>query len=205
MNRLFPLHQSHLDLAHQLWKTLASPGDFVIDATCGNGQDTLKLANIVLTELEGFLWAFDILPESIDTTRKRLESHLPLKLAERIVFKNSCHSQLTPLPCALPLKLVVYNLGYRPGGDKTQTTRSETTLQSVITAETLLSAGGAITITCYSGHPAGAKEEEALLKHASELDPKLWNCCHHRWINRKCAPSLLLLQKNLYDCNVPSH
>ena len=44
MHSSFSLFRSHLDLAHQYFESLLNIGDFVIDATCGNGHDTLALA-----------------------------------------------------------------------------------------------------------------------------------------------------------------
>jgi hypothetical protein len=29
-----------------MWEVLVKPGDVVVDATCGNGHDTLKLATV---------------------------------------------------------------------------------------------------------------------------------------------------------------
>ena len=55
--------QSHLDLAHTYWKSLVQAGDTVIDATCGNGQDTLFLAKLCLNDQQGLLYAIDILPK----------------------------------------------------------------------------------------------------------------------------------------------
>jgi hypothetical protein len=89
----------------------------------------------------------------------------------------------------------VYNLGYLPGGDKQATTSSSTTLESLKAAAALIVAGGAISVTCYPGHPAGKVEEQAVLDYAASLPPAEWSCCHHRWTNRKEAPSLLLICK----------
>ena len=33
--------------AHHIWKEVVSAGDIVIDATCGNGHDTIYLARLV--------------------------------------------------------------------------------------------------------------------------------------------------------------
>ena len=35
---------SHLDWTYHYWQRLLKPGDAAIDATCGNGKDTLRLA-----------------------------------------------------------------------------------------------------------------------------------------------------------------
>ena len=65
----FPLYRSHLDLAHTYWKQVVSSGDWAIDATCGNGKDTLKLAQL----LEGRVIGLDIQGEAIEKTRALLK------------------------------------------------------------------------------------------------------------------------------------
>lgn len=97
------------------------------------------------------------------------------------------------------MALIVYNLGYLPGGDKTITTESSTTLESLQAAFPLIMPGGAISIACYPGHPSGKTEEENVMTFASSLDPQVWSCCHHRWLNRRNAPSLILIQRQFTD------
>lgn len=192
----FALFQSHLDLAHAYWKKIVKAGDTVIDATCGNGHDTLILAQLALHGGGGNLYGFDIQPEALAHTAKQLESHLAKELLSKVHLIHLCHSNLAAvIPKENPPILIVYNLGYLPGGDKQKTTATKTTLHSIVEAEALVAPGGAISITCYPGHPEGKQEEEALMAHVGNLAPQSWSCCHHRWINRQSAPSLLLLQK----------
>lgn len=182
---MYPLFRSHLDLAHSYWKRLVQAGDLLIDATCGNGHDTLALASLQ----PRLLYAFDIQSQALESAQKRLEKESSIR------FIHGCHSQFPPEIASASVKLIVYNLGYLPGGDKETTTQSSTTLESVSKALDLIMPGGAISITCYPGHAEGAREEAALLFFAEQLDKHMWSCCHHRWINRTQAPSLLLLQK----------
>jgi len=195
--RDFPLFQSHLDLAHSYWKSIILPGDCVVDATCGNGHDTLFIAQLALNEeKKGLVIAIDTQKQAIEATRERLATSLSSELLPSVSFINQCHSQF---PDDLPkesVKLIVYNLGYLPGGDKSLTTQNKTTLESLAQALTLICRGGAISITCYPGHPEGKVEEQLILEFISTLDPKKWNCCHHRWMNRKQSPSLLLIQRS---------
>lgn len=196
MNRHFAIFNSHLDLAHRYWKLLLAPGDIVIDATCGNGYDTLELAKAVLTEKTGTLYALDIQVEAITSSQMFLQKNLSPAIFNRIIFKQGCHSQFPEEIPEESVKLIVYNLGYLPKGDKTKTTQAETTLQSLESAKRLLIPGGAISLTCYPGHPEGEKEERAMLAYTKEFSPSIWSSSHHRWINRQQAPSLLILQKN---------
>lgn len=191
----FPLFQSHLDLAHSYWEKIVVQGDCVIDATCGNGWDTLTLANIVLTETEGKIYAFDIQQKAIEASKALLSQHLSLEIQNRIAFILGSHTDFSMI--VSPIKLIVYNLGYLPGSTKSITTETETSLKSIESGLHILQPGGAISITCYPGHPEGAREEQALLSFAATLSPQKWSCSYQRWINRQQSPSLLLIQKSL--------
>lgn len=199
MRPTFPLFQSHLDLPHSYWKEVVKPGDTVIDATCGNGHDTLFLAKIALTDNSGHVFALDIQKTALQNTTTYLKENLPPQHFSRIHFHETCHSTFPETQNTV--KLIVYNLGYLPGGDKGLTTRVNSTLSSLKNAMRLLADGGVISITCYPGHAEGRKEEEALLKKLQSLPPFEWQCSHQCWINRKEAPSLLILQKKLGKCS----
>lgn len=187
--------QPHIQLAHRYWQECIRPGDSAIDATCGNGHDTWMLCQLVLREENGQVFAYDVQEQALATTLKRLEEKLTAAKLNRVKLIKGCHSHFTEISHENPIGLIVYNLGYLPGGDKTQTTIVQTTLQSVQKACNLIVSGGMISITCYPGHPAGALEEEALIKFAEMLPRQSWSCCHHRWVNRQRSPSLFILQK----------
>lgn len=197
MRILSPTFQPHIQLAHTYWQDYLQSGDSAIDATCGNGYDTLLLSQLALRGENGHVYAFDIQEQALAITQKRLEAHLTATQLRRVQLIKGCHSNFMGIPQenTNPIRLIVYNLGYLPGGDKTYTTVEKTTLLSMQKACELLAPEGLISITCYPGHPAGAAEESALIELASTLPRQHWSCCHHRWINRQRAPSLLLLQK----------
>jgi SAM-dependent methyltransferase len=189
MRRPYPLFQTHLDLAHTYWKRLVEPHDIVIDATCGNGHDTLTLAELTPN---GQVYALDVQEAAIQVTKQRLESHL-----DRVTILKQSHAEFPNVLKHSSVKLIVYNLGYLPGGDKQQTTITDSTIRSLQHAKELLMPGGVISVTCYPGHPEGEAEEKELLKEISTWNPHEWSCCQHRWLNRKASPSLVLLQKAL--------
>jgi hypothetical protein len=195
MRPQFPLFQSHLDLAHSYWKEIVQPGDIVIDGTCGNGHDTLILCQLALSNGAGLVFAFDIQACAIANTKQLLSEKLFPEQFQRVTFINASHQNMPENLQPNAVKLLAYNLGYLPGGDKTLTTQSSGTIASLMAAEALIMPGGIISITCYPGHPAGQIEEEALLQYSRELPPSLWSCCHHRWTNRRQSPSLLIIQK----------
>jgi hypothetical protein len=60
MRPTFPLFNTPIDLAHHFWKKLLQEKDIVIDATCGNGKDSLVLAKL-LHPLNGSLLCIDLM------------------------------------------------------------------------------------------------------------------------------------------------
>jgi SAM-dependent methyltransferase len=200
----FPLFSSHLDAAHSYWKQLLKVGDIVVDATCGNGHDTLFLSTLALSPDEGRVIAFDIQQQAIEASSERLQAHLPPELCARVQLIHGSHADFPATLSPSSVKLIVYNLGYLPGSNKRTTTTAEVTVASVEKGLELLTPGGMISITCYPGHAEGAREETLLLQFAEKLDPRLWSCSHQRWLNRKQAPSLLLIQKSItFATNLP--
>lgn len=191
----FPLFRSRGSLAKQFWDQILKVGDLVIDATCGNGQDTLYLAKKVLSETSGFCLAIDIQEEALRRTEKQLLEHLSKELMQRVQLQLGSHTSFPKTVHPQSVKLIVYNLGYLPGSDKKVKTEKETTLQSVQEAVLLLQSGGVISLTCYPGHVGGLEEQETLLNWTKKLNPQEWSVSHHTFLNRKEAPSLLLIQR----------
>lgn len=191
----FTLFQSPIDLAHDYWARLLASDSIAIDATCGNGYDTATLAKILFSRGEmGTLYAVDIQSAAIEATKKRLEVECGSQIADKVRYQQGCHSSFPVEIKPASVSLIIYNLGYLPGGDKSLTTQRTTTLKSLSEAMQLIKPGGAISVTCYPGHAEGKEEENLILDFSAGLSQKEWSCCHHRWINRKASPSLLLLQ-----------
>ena len=182
-SRMEKIFSPHLTLAKRYWKEHLKQSDLAIDATCGNGHDTLFLAEIC--EVVGI----DIQNEAIASTEALLLQH-----EKRAILQRLCHSEIDTLPLPYSPHLIVYNLGYLPRGDKSLTTKTDTTLPSVKKSLELLGPGGALSITCYPGHEEGAVEETALLEWAATL-PNTWSVCYHKWPNRHRSPTLLWIQR----------
>ncbi len=177
----------HISLAHKYWKELLSPQDRAIDATCGNGHDTLFLAGILKL---GKIYALDIQEKALKNALDLLKKNNIF--LDNIFLINRSHEDFSAMH---EIKLIVYNLGYLPGGDKAITTKAGSTLKSIQNGLDLVLVGGALSITTYSGHPEGEKEEESILQMLSSLDPKKYAVCLHRWLNRKKAPCLIWIKK----------
>jgi len=180
----------HLNLAQAHWALHLKPGDHVVDATAGNGHDTCVLARLL--QGQGRLIAYDIQPLALENTQKLLESTLTLKERSIIEFKLTCHASLEERNLAL----IVYNLGYLPGGDKTLTTCTPSTLLSLKIACDALQIQGALSLTCYPGHEEGLQERDAILAWARTLSPYLWEVRYHTWPNKgEKSPEWLWIQR----------
>ena len=202
------------ELAMHIVRAYVGPGDVVVDATCGNGKDTLALAAMDPARL----YAFDVQDEALQETIRLLkENGFGERLTQsgkgsladyRIVVEQLSHENLreffenhlsidgdkpdSPEVSGF-IKVVVFNLGYLPGGDKTVTTKAGATLAAVEAAMDLLTADGLICITMYSGHPEGKEEKEVLLKFAEGLDSTNWHCAYISMPNQKNDPPEILL------------
>lgn len=177
-------------LIHLLASNLIRPGDRVVDATCGNGKDTLLLAELVGTD--GHLFAFDIQKTAIERTASLLAeagfSHCTSLFA-------TGHEHIAERVSA-PLSMIIFNLGWLPGGDRTIITQPETTLAALDQSLSLLGPGGAVLITCYPGHCGGDDETSQVLSWAELLKPRDWHVWRMGQMNvSEVAPFCLLIQK----------
>lgn len=65
----------------RFWKSIVKPGDTVVDATCGNGYDTLAMAKLALCDVHslGKVIAIDKQSEALISTSTLLQSDLSLQ------------------------------------------------------------------------------------------------------------------------------
>ncbi|NLD18663.1 MAG: hypothetical protein GX663_00225 [Clostridiales bacterium] len=181
--------KSPTHLSMYILKEYIEPGDILIDATCGNGKDTLYLAMLKPSKL----YAFDIQEEAIDTTRKLLMSQgYAGKLEDgTISLLQTSHINI-PFYVKRGIKAIVFNLGYRPGGDKSITTSAENTVKAVKFCLNLLQNDGIICITMYSGHQEGTVEKDLLLTYTKGLDPTLYHVAYFNMLNQPNHPPEIL-------------
>lgn len=177
-------------LAHLLIRQFVREGDHVIDATCGNGHDTLLLAELVGTD--GRVWAFDIQEKAIAETTTRLTS---AGLIECASFIHASHETIG-LHCNEPITAVIFNLGYLPGGDRNVITRPDSTLSGLEQSLDILATGGIVAITIYPGHEGGNLERTALEARMAQLAPSSFHIWRMGQMNVPLeAPYFILIQK----------
>lgn len=183
------LIQNTTETAFYLASAYIHPGDTVVDATCGNGHDTLRLAQTQ----PGKLLAFDIQQQAIDATRTLLTEHgFESQLANGTIQLICDSHETIDTHLTQPASAILFNLGYLPGGDKTCTTMETATLTAVESSLHCLKKDGVLCITMYSGHPEGAAEKRTLLNWASALDPRCYHAAYVNLINQNHFPPEVL-------------
>ena len=175
--------------AAELIEPALRPGAVAVDATMGNGQDTLWLCRLVAET--GRVYAFDVQQEAVNRTRERLAE---AGVLDRARLHCTGHEHMAEL-IVEPVDAVIFNLGWLPGAEHIVTTRTETTLQAVDAALQILKPDGLMTICVYPGHEEGARELDALLDWAKSLDPKKYDALIKCYLNQPNDPPRMIAVK----------
>jgi len=175
------------ELALLMCSQYADKEKTAVDATCGNGHDTLWM-----TDKFKKVYAFDVQKEAIDSTYRLLKGN---DADGNVVLIHDSHGNMEKYLEEAP-QVIVFNLGYLPGGDKSVTTEDGETLKAVEKSLELLDVGGLLCITMYHGHEQGAKERKSLLEWASGLSKSKYHCVHTNMVNQpKNPPEILWVTK----------
>ena len=145
---------------HHILTNHLKEGDQAIDATAGNGYDTLFLAEQVGPS--GKVIAIDIQDCAIRSTGEKLES---AGLIDRVRLVPDDHAvALKKLTASNrgSVAAITFNLGYLPGSDKSIQTRAESTKEALAASIQLLTPGGYLCVTAYRGHSGGIAEAETV-------------------------------------------
>jgi predicted methyltransferase len=143
-------------------------GGIAVDATVGNGHDTLFLTERV--GAGGRVYGFDIQHQALAATATRLQQ---AGLSTRAELIHAGHERMLESILAQhhgKIDALMFNLGYLPGGDKRIITVAATTLRALHCATILLAAGGVLTILAYPGHPGGEQETTSVERWCNTLE-----------------------------------
>jgi len=181
-------HKRPTALAHLLLGQVIRPGDLVIDATAGNGHDTLFLATAVGEG--GRVLAFDVQAAAIDATRGRLEA---AGLAGRVTLIEGSHAGIADHAAAGTVAAVMFNLGYLPGHDHGRITEAGETIAALDASARVLRRGGLLSVVCYPGHLGGGHEAESVGEWFFKRAAEGWTVTRHGAIGCRRPPPFLLL------------
>lgn len=178
---------SHI-LIQEFYKKSENKNLIFIDATCGNGNDTLFLAK-TLNHM-GTVIAYDIQKKAIDETQKLLSK----TNFDNVVYHLSSHEFLIEDD----FDLIIYNLGYLPGSDKKVTTKANATLNSIKKALSIinLKKDFLIIIVIYPGHHGGLIESKLIDAFSYQLPSNLYLVCRYQNYNRPFSPYIITISKN---------
>ena len=166
-------------------------GARAIDATMGNGYDTLWLCE--LAGENGKVYAFDVQQEAVERTSERIEAAGYDKRAS--LFRLG-HEHMGDV-VQEQVDAIVFNLGWLPGAEHGVTTQTSTTLQAVDAALALLKEEAVMTVCVYPGHEEGQRELRSLLEWAQKLDPKYFDVIHKCYLNQPNHPPQLLAVRKM--------
>ncbi|MBR5453098.1 MAG: hypothetical protein IKV54_03380 [Clostridia bacterium] len=165
----------------------AGEGDVVADFTMGNGHDTEFLSQLVGES--GHVYAFDIQPSAVESTRNRLAGSCP----DNYTLICASH-HLAADYIKEPIKAGMFNLGWLPGGDKSITTLRSTTLPAIETAISLLAPDGILLVAIYPGHEEGDAEGREVGEYLASLSKyKVCASCF-RIINSPTSPYFYIIE-----------
>ncbi len=176
-----------LQYAHQLMKNSLQKGELAVDATCGNGNDTLLLAELVGPR--GKVLAFDIQEQAIRMTQSRLEK---AGLDNVTLIQRSHEFVDEYVQETEQIGAAIFNLGYLPRSDKKVITNSSSTIPAVEKILNRLKQSGLLVLVVYHGHEGGKEEKDALLEYVTKLDQKAYHVLQYRFINQKNDPPFII-------------
>ena len=164
-------------------------GGTAVDFTMGNGHDTLWLSRAVGPE--GKVYAFDIQRQALEKTEELLKKEGAFENVRLILDSHANAEQYVKEPVCAGM----FNLGWLPGGDKSVTTRLESTMTALRAAVSLLAPDGAILLAVYPGHEEGRKEGEAVEQYLSSLNRREICCSKFEIVNSPTSPFFFLIEK----------
>ncbi len=193
MSEAFRLSNAR-SLAHDAVRRVLRPGMRAVDATMGNGHDTLFLSRLV--GQSGGVDAFDVQERALAATRARL---LEAGVSQCVLLHLLGHERMADV-VAPGVHAVLFNLGWLPGGDKSVTTHVSTTLAALDAALSLLAPGGILSVCIYPGHEEGARELAAIAAWASGLSVREHTALLHSFLNHPSnPPAFLLVQRAVLE------
>ena len=175
-----------LEMAHDFLTQVITKDDVVVDATMGNGHDTLFLAKLAKQ-----VYAFDIQEQALEKTSQRLQE-AGLTNVELLLQGHETVDQFVT-----EVKAAIFNLGYLPSADKSIITQPQTTIEALDKLCQMLIKGGRIAIMIYYGHEGGDIERDAVMDYVSQLPQQEYTATIYRTLNQINNPPFLVMIEKL--------
>lgn len=177
-----------IQLMHLAILPVLAKADVAVDATAGNGYDTLFIAQNTPSSAQ--IYAFDVQSEALANTKERTAEY-----ANRIHYLFCSHENIKE---KVPGKIDVclFNLGYLPGFSHETATRTESTRAAVESALAKLSLNGVCVLVVYPGHPEGKREADMLQDMLKNLPQREFTAgCYRLSSHKQTAPYAYLIER----------
>jgi len=178
-----------IPFAHQLLEEVIQAKDVVVDATCGNGNDTLFLANLVGED--GQVYTFDVQEQAIQNAKDLLAKNN----RANVTYIHDSHAKINtyiPEEHVGKISAAIFNLGYLPRSDKSIITKADSTIAAIEQLLAYVKKSGRIVIVVYHGHDGGKEEKDAVLSFVQQLDQQLYQVITYQFVNQKNNPPFIV-------------
>jgi hypothetical protein len=163
--------EERLTAAASSWIEVALfDGALAIDATVGNGYDSLFLGHRVGPK--GKVIGFDVQKAALAGAREILKF---VGSISRVSLIHDSHTRVADyLPVGATIDGAMFNLGYLPRGNRQIITRPDTTVQALQSVLEHLAEKGRVTLLVYRGHEGGVPEYEGVRRFLEGLPGDKW-------------------------------
>lgn len=174
-----------LPFARKLISSHVTKTSIIVDATCGNGNDTQFLASLTP---KGHVFAFDIQEDAIRNTKDKTATF------SNIDYHHIGHENAASIVSQhyKEINASIFNLGYLPKGDKQITTTASTTISAIQSLFDLTATKGIIVLVIYPGHPEGKVESREVIQFVENLDQQTAHVLKYEFINQKNDPPYII-------------
>lgn len=185
--------KSAVKISHLFMSDSICIGDIVIDATAGNGHDTVFMAECV--GKEGVVISIDKQEGAIQSTKNLLLEH-DIQHVNCMVADHS-EMEIVLQPFIQRVSCICFNLGYLPGSsDRSIITNTQSTIKALDACLTLLQYRGSISVIAYRGHEHGLEEALAVEDWMRKLPTNEWHVTRTEPINQSAsAPIVYFAEK----------
>lgn len=177
---------NYKEIVDQVLEELNFKKAVCVDATCGNGHDSLNIMKRM--DDDGFLYCIDIQEIAIERTDKLLHES---GFNNFKVIKKS-HDEVAD-DIEGSIRLAIFNLGYLPGSDKKIVTNYKTTIRAIDVFLNKLDKDGVIIVVSYLGHEGSKEERENLDKYLKNLSQKDYLVEKRQFYNQINNPPIVYL------------
>lgn len=175
-----------VEIAHDCLAEVIERDDICVDFTCGQGNDTLILSQLVN---DGTVYAFDIQADALKQTSLLLEQY------ERVNVELIHDSHANVDQYVNSFKAGIFNCGYLPHGDETITTNGAEVCSAILKALELMEKAGRLVVVLYPGFEQGLKESIEVEAMCQNLPSKKYEVLKMQLMNRHHAPYILMIDK----------